>query len=226
MGWMRRYWKVARFVWARISEMETIWSIASYFPPVGAGVVALGLGVTGWMLIGIVAAASVAVPIGGILLKRHTQEDWVRRITGTRVLTDQIIHQWLNDIEKRSLPELRLDMRHMRHTIERMARRQERIETHLCDHLMEEEEPDMAWTATGLVNRNGQINLGCPEPPRYGSDRFQYVFVMHCPECDRNYGTDGIDMFERRCPYHQGGIAGLPLCADEPDWRPIGKTDG
>ena len=178
------------------------------------------------MLIGIVAVATVAVPIGGVLLKRRTQEDWVRRITGTRVLTDQIIQQWLNDIEKRSLPELRYDMRHMRYTLERMARRQERIETHLWDQPLEEEELDMAWTATGLVNRNGQINLGCPNPPRYGSDQFQYVFVMHCPVCVRNYGADSMDLFERRCPYHQGGVAGLPLCGDEPGWRPAGEQDG
>ena len=172
--------------------------------------VAWGLGAPGWILIVIVAAVSVAVPVGAALLKRRTQEEWVRRITGTRVVTDKAILTWLNDIEKRHLGEIRFDLRVTRDTQGRMDGRIARLERWRDGFEGQPDEkeaptPDRSWSATGGVNRSGQINLGCTEPPRHGSNRFQYLFVMHCPVCDRNYGADGSELFERRCPYHQGG---------------------
>ena len=75
------------------------------------------------------------------------------------------------------------------------------------------------WTEPGSVNRNGQINLGPTCPRRHGSDHGQYVYVIHCPDCKRNYGANGSDIWDRKCPFHQEGRSGEPLQGDEPDWR-------
>ena len=75
----------------------------------------------------------------------------------------------------------------------------------------------MKTTERGYENRNGQINLGVTAPPRHGTDRGQYVYVMHCPVCARNYGVNGSDIFERKCPTHLGGgKPGLSIAAGEP----------
>ena len=66
-------------------------------------------------------------------------------------------------------------------------------------------------TEPGYVNRNGQINLGRTDPPRAGTDHNQKVYILRCPECQRNYGVNGSDIFQRKCPFHQGGAPGLPL---------------
>ena len=79
---------------------------------------------------------------------------------------------------------------------------------------------DKGWTNPGSVNRNGQVNLGPTKPLRPGSDYGQYVYVMHCPECTCNYGANGSDIWQRRCPCHQGGESGEPLRGNERDWRP------
>ena len=76
------------------------------------------------------------------------------------------------------------------------------------------------WTDPSCNNNNCQINLGRTDPPRRGTDHRQYVYVMHCPKCVRNYGANGSDIKGRRCPYNQGGALGLLLERDEPDWRP------
>ena len=72
-------------------------------------------------------------------------------------------------------------------------------------------------TERGFTNRNGQINLGCTTRP--GNDNNQYIYVMHCSDCEKNYGANGSDIFQRKCPYHQGGRQGLELIGDEPNWR-------
>ena len=73
----------------------------------------------------------------------------------------------------------------------------------------------MKTTDRGYVNRNGQVNLGRTEPPRAGTDFGQVVYVMRCPTCRRNYGVNGTDVWQRKCPFHQLGQPGLPLTADE-----------
>ena len=75
-------------------------------------------------------------------------------------------------------------------------------------------------TVRGYENRNGQVNLGRTDPVRSGSGSNQYVYVLHCPCCGRNYGSNGADIFQRKCPSCQGGKAGEPLVGDEYDWRP------
>ena len=61
------------------------------------------------------------------------------------------------------------------------------------------------WTDPGSVNRNDQMNLGPTNPLRRGSDHGQYVYVMHCPVCERNYGANGSDIWQRKCPFHKLG---------------------
>ncbi len=75
-------------------------------------------------------------------------------------------------------------------------------------------------TKPGFKNGNGQVNLGRTEPPRPGNDHLQFVYVMHCPRCVRNYGANGSGIRHAKCPFHQNGEPGLELTADEPDRRP------
>ena len=79
---------------------------------------------------------------------------------------------------------------------------------------------DKGSTDPGYVNRNCQINLGRTDPARQGSDHGQYVYVMHRPKCGTNYGANGTDIFQRKCPNCQQGAPGLPLMGDEVNWQP------
>ena len=58
---------------------------------------------------------------------------------------------------------------------------------------------DKKTTVTGFVNENGQKNLGRVEPQQEGTDHCQYVYVMNCTKCGKIYGSNGSDIFERRC---------------------------
>ena len=63
-------------------------------------------------------------------------------------------------------------------------------------------------TRVGNVNRNGQVvirNSGLP-----GTDLHQKVYQLACSLCGHVYGANGADIFERECPKHQSGAAGLP----------------
>jgi hypothetical protein len=62
-------------------------------------------------------------------------------------------------------------------------------------------------TCTGYVNRNGQVvvrNTGAP-----GTDNNQYVYQLACSHCGNAYGTNGSDIFQRKCPKCQDGQPGL-----------------
>ena len=82
------------------------------------------------------------------------------------------------------------------------------------------------WPEFRGPNPKGQINLGPTDPPRLGSDLGQVVYVMHCPACDRNYGANGSNIWNRTCPFHKKGSRqgkgkpGEPLQGNELDWRP------
>jgi hypothetical protein len=43
-----------------------------------------------------------------------------------------------------------------------------------------------------------------------GNDHLQPVYVLRCGGCGAEYGANGSDIFQRRCPACQGGAAGLP----------------
>ena len=78
-------------------------------------------------------------------------------------------------------------------------------------------------TDPGYTNQNGQVSLG--RTNRVETDHNQYIYVLHCPECRRNYGANGSDMWQRKCPSHQGGAEGLPLKDNELHWRPDRRNE-
>ena len=64
-------------------------------------------------------------------------------------------------------------------------------------------------TTPGFVNRNRQMVL---RPTAFlGTDHNQRVYVLSCGHCGNQYGANGTDIFQRRCPACQGGAAGCPI---------------
>jgi hypothetical protein len=63
-------------------------------------------------------------------------------------------------------------------------------------------------TTPGFKNANGQIVLRRTTEP--GNDHNQKVYVLRCDECSHEYGANGSDIWQRRCPSCQGGAKGLP----------------
>jgi PHP family Zn ribbon phosphoesterase len=64
-------------------------------------------------------------------------------------------------------------------------------------------------TAIGFRNKNGQLvvrNTGKP-----GTDHLQYIYQLACSKCGHNYGANGADIHERKCPACQGGAPGFTL---------------
>jgi hypothetical protein len=58
-------------------------------------------------------------------------------------------------------------------------------------------------TEPGYRNRNGQVVI---RPTHLaGTDHYQYVYVLRCGECGHEYGANGSDIFQRKCPNCQGG---------------------
>lgn len=62
-------------------------------------------------------------------------------------------------------------------------------------------------TRIGYVNRNGQENTRATGLP--GNDHLQYIYVLRCGHCGHEYGSNGSDIFHRKCPRCQGGKRGL-----------------
>ncbi len=63
-------------------------------------------------------------------------------------------------------------------------------------------------TRPGYVNPRGQVvirNTGLR-----GTDRGQTVYQVGCSVCGHVYGSNGSDIFERRCPMHDHGRPGMP----------------
>jgi len=63
-------------------------------------------------------------------------------------------------------------------------------------------------TDVGYVNRNGQTVLRATGRP--GNDHLQYTYVLRCKACGNEYGANGSDIFQRKCPACQDGQPGLP----------------
>lgn len=61
-------------------------------------------------------------------------------------------------------------------------------------------------TEPGYVNRNQQVVLTRTE--QRGSDHGQWVYMLRCLPCGNEYGANGSDIFQRKCPRCQGGAAG------------------
>lgn len=66
-----------------------------------------------------------------------------------------------------------------------------------------------ATTRPGFVNRNSQEVLRATE--LRGSDHNSRTYVLRCQRCEHEYGANGTDIFQRRCPHCQGGAPGSPL---------------
>jgi hypothetical protein len=44
-----------------------------------------------------------------------------------------------------------------------------------------------------------------------GNDHQQRVYVLRCEVCQHEYGANGSDIWQRRCPQHDNGAPGLPI---------------
>jgi hypothetical protein len=64
-------------------------------------------------------------------------------------------------------------------------------------------------TQIGYVNRNNQRCEGTQDLP--GNDNLQYSYKMVCQLCGHEYGANGSDVFQRKCPLCQGGEPGIPF---------------
>jgi hypothetical protein len=65
---------------------------------------------------------------------------------------------------------------------------------------------DKGTTRIGYVNRNGQEVIRATNLP--GNDYLQRIYVLRCG-CGHEYGANGSDIWQRKCPKHQGGKPGL-----------------
>jgi hypothetical protein len=63
-------------------------------------------------------------------------------------------------------------------------------------------------TQIGYINRNNQKYFGHRHQP--GNDSGQYSYKLRCLLCDHEYGANGTDIFQRKCPKCQGGKPGIP----------------
>ena len=62
-------------------------------------------------------------------------------------------------------------------------------------------------TDEGFENPNRQTVVRQTETP--GNDHNQLVYVLRCGDCGAQYGANGSDIFQRKCPACQGGQPGL-----------------
>jgi hypothetical protein len=65
----------------------------------------------------------------------------------------------------------------------------------------------MRTTEIGYTNRNNQTVIR--KTGVRGNDHNQLVYVLRCGACSHEYGANGSDIFQRRCPKHDGGAPGL-----------------
>ena len=65
----------------------------------------------------------------------------------------------------------------------------------------------MKTTDPGFVNANGQVVVRATGLP--GTDHLQRIYVLRCTSCRHEYGANGSDIHERKCPNCQGGKPGL-----------------
>ena len=62
-------------------------------------------------------------------------------------------------------------------------------------------------TVLGYINKHAQKVL--LRTDALGNDHNQRVYVLCCGECGHEYGANGSDIWQRRCPACQGGATGL-----------------
>ena len=66
-------------------------------------------------------------------------------------------------------------------------------------------------TRIGYINENQQRCAG--HRGISGTDHRQRAYRVEClkPGCGHVYGANGTDIFQRKCPKHQGGAPGIPF---------------
>lgn len=64
-------------------------------------------------------------------------------------------------------------------------------------------------TEIGYVNPNGRVTIRDTGLP--GTDKYQRIYQLACSICGYNYGANGADIHERKCPKCQGGSLGLKI---------------
>jgi len=64
-------------------------------------------------------------------------------------------------------------------------------------------------TEVGYVNLQGQVTIRDSGLP--GTDKYQRVYQLACSKCGHNYGPNGADIHERKCPKCGSGQPGLSL---------------
>ena len=47
-------------------------------------------------------------------------------------------------------------------------------------------------------NRNGQVVVR--KTSRRGTDHNAYVYMLRCKHCENEYGANGTDIWQRKCP--------------------------
>ena len=64
-------------------------------------------------------------------------------------------------------------------------------------------------TTNGYINRNNQKVHGTRDVT--GTDHGQYAYKLECLSsgCGYEYGANGTDIFQRKCPRCQGGNEGI-----------------
>lgn len=62
-------------------------------------------------------------------------------------------------------------------------------------------------TETGFVSHNAQVVIR--KTDLSGNDHLQSVYQLACSKCGHNYGANGSDIHDRKCPKCQGGAPGL-----------------
>ena len=62
-------------------------------------------------------------------------------------------------------------------------------------------------TTLGTINRNRQVVIRKTVVP--GNDHNQVVYVLQCIPCNHEYGANGSDLWQRRCPACDSGAKGL-----------------
>jgi hypothetical protein len=81
------------------------------------------------------------------------------------------------------------------------------MESKTPDNPMSFQSGSTRTTQIGFTNPNNQKCLGHRGVP--GNDHLQKSYRMECLICGENYGANGSDVFERRCPKCQQGKAGI-----------------
>lgn len=72
---------------------------------------------------------------------------------------------------------------------------------------------DTENTTPGKVNRNQQEVLR--KTTLRGTDHNQWVYVLRCQHCQHEYGANGSDIHQRKCPECQGGKEGLSISTQD-----------